>query len=100
MIDDKAQDAIMEAYEKTILNERIDPKTFWSGWNKNFQAIKKLLQNSIKNYEKMDDAVGGSSIQKDVDDTHRQLLKSLDNLDQEFNAAMPAYKDMFKEMGK
>jgi putative heme degradation protein len=100
MIDDKAQEAIMEAYERTILNEKIDPKSFWKSWNKNFLAIKKLLQNSLKNYEAMDDAIGGSSIQKDVDRTYKELLQALDNMDQEFNAAMPAYHDMFKEMGK
>jgi hypothetical protein len=96
---DKAQDAIMEAYERTILNEKITPTSFSKLWNKNFMAIKKILQSTIKKYEDMDDAIGGSSIQKDVDQTHRELLKALDNFDQEFNANMPAYHDMYKEMG-
>jgi len=50
MIDDKAQDAIMEAYEKTILNERLGEKgrTKPENWDKRGVSKLKMAVDNIE----------------------------------------------------
>jgi len=95
MIDDKAQDAIMEAYEKTVLNEKLDPKSSYSKWQKNHKMIKKILDDTLKEYQSMDNAVGGTSMIDHVKSSHEYLMLKLKQFSNELFTATPEYGELF-----
>ena len=95
MIDDQAQQNIMEAYERTVLNEGSPILKLWSA-PKELKAMYKNLADMRRTLEALDNEVGGTSMIRDINRHHDKLMPALHSFTGTLESALAEYKKMKK----
>lgn len=93
------KDKIQEAYEITILNEN-KAKSVFSKWQKNKRNIEKALNDTVKDFEQMDNMIGGSTLIDPIKTSHEYLMLALSRFSQELFTATPMYGEELLRKGK